>query len=209
MKGFKNNGREEFFGYYTNGIPLDKQFSIEIKPEGVIINDDKITSSNMDLDNSIWVEIDPVQCLGNSWELDWIKNNPNKEYPRGHILVIEKEEKEIIKNYYEKQGISILNIKSEEYTPDFAVCEFCSCPQGYTLYIQINKKDLQAILEQESYSENNFKLFKSPDLVCEDYTFSNCPKGCQKQCRSSDCSDGPNSACTDDCDGPKSCVNFE
>lgn len=156
-------------------------------------------------ESKVWVEVDPVQCLGNPWETDWLKENNNDydAYPRGHILVIEEPEKKIIKEYYAKQGIEILDIKSEEFSGDFDICEACSCAQGYTLYLQISKKDLQTMLEF------GYKLFESPDLICEDYTFSNCPRGCQKQCRSSACSEGPNPACTDDCDGPKSCVNFE
>lgn len=159
----------------------------------------------------VWVEVDPVQCMENSWEIDWLRENNNDygNYPRGHILVIEEPEKEIIKKYYQKQGIIIFNIKSEEYTGDFMVCEACSCSQGYTLYLQVLENDLNKILGQDLRPGHSYKLFETPDLDCENYNYSNCPKGCHKQCRSSNCSNGPNLICTDDCDGPESCVKLE
>jgi len=40
---------------------------------------------------------------------------------------------------------------------------------------------------------------------CEDYTYSNCPKGCEKSCISSLCE---GNACTADCDGPGSCFKL-
>lgn len=260
------NEKEELFGYYSNGVPLDKSISIEISSEGVIIDGNNInqkndtgTSKNIilpkntitrkeclklggeifntlgevtysgeliakinDLNcpcackidnvlNKIWVEVDPVQCMENAWEIDWLQKNNNtyNNYPRGHLLVIENPEKEIIKKYYEKQEITILNIKSEEYSGDIMVCEACSCSQGYTLYLQIPENDLQKMLEQDSRLGHSYKLAEFPAINCEKYHYSNCPKGCQKQCRSSNCSDGPNPTCTDDCDGPKSCVNFK
>jgi len=175
----------------------------------VLISFTENQSINIDNLNKVWVEVDPVQCLENSWEIDWIKNNPNKEYPRNHILVIEEPEKQIIKDFYAKQGIAILDIKSEEYSGDFMVCEACSCPQGYILYLQISKNDLRTMLEQDSRPRHSYKLFESPTIDCEDYHYSNCPMGCQKQCISSSCSGGPNPARTDDCDGSKSCVNFK
>ena len=156
----------------------------------------------VDIPGTVWVEVDPVQCLGNAWEVDWLRENNNDydNYPRGHILVIEDEEEEIIKEYYKKQGINILYIKSVEYSGDLIVCEACSCAQGYTLYLQISNANLDKMLNL------GYKLYKVPNLNCEDYHYSNCPKGCQKQCRSSDCT--PDGTCTDDCDGPESCVKL-
>jgi len=78
-----------------------------------------------------------------------------------------------------------------------------SCSQGYTIYLQINENNLDKMLEF------GYKLFENPSLKCKDYTFSNCPKGCRKQCKSSVCSEGPDPDCTDDCDGVDSCTDFE
>ncbi len=85
-----------------------------------------------------WVEIDPIQCLGNPWEIDWLKDND--DYPRDvHTLELEQGEEDIIKEYYLKQGVSILKVESE-WTHDI-VCEACSCPQGYTLYLLVSDVD--------------------------------------------------------------------
>ncbi|MFH1591186.1 MAG: hypothetical protein ABIC95_04630 [archaeon] len=41
------------------------------------------------------------------------------------------------------------------------------------------------------------------EMDCRDYTYSNCPSGCQRRCISSACP--PGGPCTDDCEGPGSC----
>ena len=50
-------------------------------------------------------------------------------------------------------------------------------------------------------------------LVCDRFSYSTCPEGCTKKCTPSNCSetgkraDGmPIITCTDDCEGPGSCV---
>jgi hypothetical protein len=87
-----------------------------------------------------WMMIDPVQCLENPWEKEWKENNPGNDYPRGDLLVIENDEKLIIEEYFKSKGVNVLDVKSETYTERFgepvSVCEACTCPQGYTLYIQ-------------------------------------------------------------------------
>ncbi len=166
---------------------------------------------DVDDNSTVWVHVDPVQCLWNAWELNRLEENNNDydNYPRGHILVIENAEKEIITEYYKNQWVEILDIWSEEYAGDFMVCEACSCSQWYTLYLKIKKSDLSVMLEQDSRPWHSYKLYIEGDgLNCTDHTFSNCPSGCKKQCRSSDCTDGPNPACTDDCDGENSCVRL-
>src|SRR3989344_2377089 len=86
-----------------------------------------------------WIVIDPTQCLSNHWEGYWIKSHDNNYsvYPRDvHTSELEQEEIQIIKNYYQKQGITIFDVKSE-WTHEI-VCEACSCPQGYTLYLLVS-----------------------------------------------------------------------
>jgi hypothetical protein len=104
--------------------------------------------------SKIWVEIDPVQCLGNPWEKTWLSqhNNDYDAYPRGNPLIIEDWEKEIIKNYYEKQGIKIFAIKSKTFSQKpnqpLGVCAACNCPQGYTLYLLVKQEDKDKLLNQ-------------------------------------------------------------
>ena len=99
-------------------------------------------------DHKEWVKIDPIQCFGNPWEIDWVKNNQNDNlnYPKNlHSQDLSLEEIEIIKNYYNKQGIQIHDLKIK-WTYD-VVCEACNCPKGYTLYLQISKEDVDKMLE--------------------------------------------------------------
>ena len=62
-----------------------------------------LTISSCDLnsvnnaDNSrAWVSIDPIQCLGNPWEQDWLKEEGHtyKDYPKGDLDVIEDDDDE-------------------------------------------------------------------------------------------------------------------
>lgn len=85
-----------------------------------------------------WVEIDPIQCLGNPWEQDWLKshNDDYSTYPHGG---------ETIKDYYKKYGVIIYDVKSEK-THDF-VCEGCNCPIGNTLYFLIPNSAISQMTE--------------------------------------------------------------
>ncbi|MBI2675030.1 MAG: hypothetical protein HYX24_01120 [Candidatus Aenigmarchaeota archaeon] len=91
----------------------------------------------------IWMETDPVQCLGNPWEIDWLKSNNMDfySYPKSSKTPeLEPSEIEIIKDYYKKQKITIFDIKSKQ-THEI-VCRACSCPEGYTLYLLVSDSDI-------------------------------------------------------------------
>jgi len=95
-----------------------------------------------------WVKTDPIQCLGNPWEVDWLKSHGDDyaAYPKGDRSVgLSDEEIQIIKDYYKKQGIVIYDVKWELW--DTAVCMACSCPDGYTLYLLISNSDINMMLE--------------------------------------------------------------
>ncbi|MAH43270.1 hypothetical protein CL614_06180 [archaeon] len=100
-------------------------------------------------DGKTWVEVDPIQCLGNPWEIDWLEshNNNYSAYPIdvGTLPNLETTEGEIIKNYYQNQGINIFNVISKS-TYD-TVCKACSCAKGYTLYLLISELDINKMLE--------------------------------------------------------------
>ena len=70
-----------------------------------------------------WVQIDPVQCLGNPWEKHWMSVNGKEsvDYPADR-------EFEIVKRFYGEKGIDIHKIRSEQ-THEY-VCEACTCPRG-------------------------------------------------------------------------------
>ncbi|MBN1275353.1 hypothetical protein JXA12_03605 [Candidatus Woesearchaeota archaeon] len=99
-------------------------------------------------DGKTWVQIDPVQCLGNPWEVDWIgsHDDDHSAYPGDvHTSELEQEEVQIIKGYYQEQGVTIFDVRSE-WTHE-VVCEACSCPQGYTLYLLVSDSDVDKMRE--------------------------------------------------------------
>ena len=82
-----------------------------------------------------WVEIDPIQCGGNPWEL-WQQETG---------VAYDMSEPDIIKLYYrEKENIEISEVKSRQ-THDI-VCEACICPRGDTLYLLVNNSSVQQML---------------------------------------------------------------
>lgn len=93
----------------------------------------------------IWVKIDPIQCLGNPWQQDWL-NNHNMNYSLyPQALKNFNPEINIIKEYYGKKGVIIYDIKSKA-TRDI-VCNACSCPTGTTLYFLIDDSNTNKMLE--------------------------------------------------------------
>jgi hypothetical protein len=88
-----------------------------------------------------WVAIDPIQCLGNPWEQDWLEKHDDdyESYPRDW-----ESRKRIIWNYYRELGVRILDITA--YRTMDAVCEACSCPEGYTLYLYVVDRHVRTML---------------------------------------------------------------
>lgn len=96
-----------------------------------------------------WMKTEPIQCLGNDWEKDWLERNNETEdaYPKGKPREIEPVEAAIIQNYFEKQGITVADLDYEPFPEDQMVCEACTCPDGYTLYLQIAEGDRDKMRE--------------------------------------------------------------
>lgn len=101
----------------------------------------------------VWVERNPIKCLGNAWEFDWFRANPGQynNYPKGVIDRIDEKEIEILKNYYKEEGVNIIEVRSRSFVElgdsSLKSCEICSCPQGYTLYLQISTAESKKMLE--------------------------------------------------------------
>jgi hypothetical protein len=91
-------------------------------------------------EDAVWVEIDPIQCLGNPWEQDWLKAHEDdiSSYPKD-------DEFEIIKEFYNREGVTILDIKGQRKY-EF-VCLACDCPRGDTLYLFIPGEHVDKISE--------------------------------------------------------------
>lgn len=84
----------------------------------------------------VWVEKEPIQCLGNEWEQDYLERNNIKfeEYPT-------ELENKILKEFYLGKGVKIYGIKKEKIEAVF--CQACSCPRGDKIKVLIDKKDLK------------------------------------------------------------------
>ncbi len=86
------------------------------------------------IDAKIVVMKDPVQCMGNAWEKDWLKRNNKKpgDFPRD-------QEDRIITEYYTRQGVPVHRVRFKQTHEN--VCEACDCPRGDTVYMTINESD--------------------------------------------------------------------
>jgi hypothetical protein len=94
-----------------------------------------------------WVAIEPIQCLGNPWEQDWLANNHGDyaSYPKDPTTPeLEPEELDIIKDYYERQGVIVSDgVNAPKYDN---VCTACSCPEGHTLFLLVRDEDVQTMV---------------------------------------------------------------
>lgn len=102
---------------------------------------------------TVWMTTDPIQCLGNPWEEDWTEQFPNSNYPIGHPRKFEEPEQLILRSYMlEHHDVTILRIRDKPYPEDAMVCEACSCPAGYSLYIEVAATDKEK-LEETPFQE--------------------------------------------------------
>ena len=93
-----------------------------------------------------WVAIDPIQCHGNPWEADWIAQHPGEPYPDdpGKEPFNDKV-RDIVEAYYAQKGIEILDAQGVIWPPG-GLCDACSCPAGWTLYLLVSVDDVPAML---------------------------------------------------------------
>ncbi|MBL7057944.1 hypothetical protein ISS03_01280 [Patescibacteria group bacterium] len=110
----------------------------------------KVTTYN---NNDIWLEMNPIKCLGNPWEFEWLKAHPSNyaNYPKEQLDKIDEDEIVILKDHYKNNNLKIKNVKSISFTDlnnqSLQTCEICSCPQGYTLYVLVDFNDAKKMLE--------------------------------------------------------------
>ena len=93
-------------------------------------------------DTKLWVAIDPIQCLGNAWEQDWLASHDNDydAYPRD-----EENRLSIFREFYEQQGVAIYETKVSIILED--VCAACGCPTGERIHCLIDEAGLPAMLD--------------------------------------------------------------
>ncbi|MGH7490767.1 MAG: hypothetical protein ACREOO_00080 [bacterium] len=88
----------------------------------------------------LWVETMPVQCLGNPWQQEWLKEHGNNydEYPRGR-------EQEVLAEFFLKRGAVFYAYRTVQVWA--VACAGCSCPEGNVLALKVHQGDL-ALFEQ-------------------------------------------------------------
>ena len=94
-----------------------------------------------------WVATEPIQCLGNPWEQDWLASHDNDyaSYPKDPTKPgLESAEVEIIKDYYRRQGVTVFEVAAKGRYG--VVCLACSCPEGYTLYLDVRQQDVPKMI---------------------------------------------------------------
>ena len=89
------------------------------------------------------MSIDPVQCLSNEWEQDWLEKNGNNFQLWSELT--HEEQLEIFKAFYEDQGIMIHDM--DVTYPYEEVCTACSCPRGDRLHVLVDADNLEQMLD--------------------------------------------------------------
>lgn len=94
-------------------------------------------------DGQIWMNITPIQCLGNPWEQAWLEANDH-DYDLWSALS-DDEELDVFEDYYEDQGIIFYDIQvSWVYG---SVCAACSCPRGDVISVLVDQEDVDFLTD--------------------------------------------------------------
>lgn len=146
-----------FFFIYSNKKPLSEQgggwYFDGVRVPEVIYDEPQFTSFNkdslLDIDPTIWLSLNPVQCGGNPWEKEWEKNNPSaQEFP------FYKEE-EFVKAYFMGRGIQVKSIILQSFPPGAGNCDACECARGDTLYIEAPVKYKKRLIADYRFKESD------------------------------------------------------
>jgi hypothetical protein len=136
---------------------MDMKWTIALALSGLCLLSCNSEDPMIPTPDPVWVAMEPIQCLSNPWELDWLgsHNGDYSGYPKDPTTPgLEPEEFEIIRDYYDRQGVGVLE---GETAPKYdVVCAACSCPEGHTLYLLVRYEDLQQMIDlgyREEYPE--------------------------------------------------------
>ena len=105
--------------------------------EEVLLSIDPVTDSQ---EEGLWLYIDPIQCLGNPWDLDWLLTHDYNDYPQ-----TESGRVAIFRDYYTGQGLVIHEVRVEQAYE--GVCGACGCPTGERYFILVDEADEGAFLD--------------------------------------------------------------
>lgn len=85
------------------------------------------------------VFFDPIQCLGNPWEIQWLETHTYEEYPQNEV-----EQLKIFTDYYQDRGVNIYDVYVENLGD--IVCAACFCSNGQRIFCLIDKDDADFML---------------------------------------------------------------
>ncbi|QQS59570.1 hypothetical protein IPN35_01645 [Candidatus Peregrinibacteria bacterium] len=128
--------------FHGENYPLCATLVIEKFPENMQAN---CSGEKKETLETIWMSILPIQCLGNPWEQEYLQNHNTENYPAKDDQQIS-----IIKDYYEKQGIPLLEVKKVPLE-GMVFCSACDCPAGYRLEVEIAKA-FQNEIEKDGFT---------------------------------------------------------
>ena len=89
---------------------------------------------------SFVLEISPVQCSGNLWDI-W-HAGLNRTYIRA------PREQEILTEYLQTQGVRVLEYHLTAAPQGTIVCAACSCARGDTIQVRVGSEQEKALLVQ-------------------------------------------------------------
>lgn len=99
-------------------------------------------SMSMQTIQKTWVAMAPNQC-DNPWE-----NDLNDWYVSHNYKLTTADRLKVIKNYYQKLGITIFDLKIINYAREGIVtCAACDCVSFSTLFVSVSTSDLHQMLE--------------------------------------------------------------
>jgi hypothetical protein len=118
----------------VRGLSAVLFLSLSARAEVAVSTD---TMAIPDRGTHVWAIAEPLQCLANAWEKDWIAKHKKQadKYPI-------REERAIIKEFFTRKGIRIADMRLSKGGP---TCASCECPRGDKLFLLIEANDAQAL----------------------------------------------------------------
>lgn len=92
-----------------------------------------------------WLTIEPIQCAGNPWEMATSKGDgTDPSYPTAEHLAVD--------NYFEDQGIDLLEVGFLYPPMPIGVCKACTCPRGDRLLVRANAVDVSTLVTRYGFT---------------------------------------------------------
>ncbi len=101
--------------------------------------------------DEVWMRYDETKCE-NPWQFNWFQK-PTEAQILGAV-----------KGNLQGREINILEIKSET-AKDIISCEACTCPNGRSYFVRINKSEIEKLKALKFYEVKEIPKMESPDTT--------------------------------------------